>query len=81
MQLVINTFGSCLRKKEGNFLVKTDDQTFEVIMQDIPGWCSRRAGSIKTRIETFITGQGPVPPKEKKSRQRNGKTKIEQETN
>jgi len=30
MQLVINTFGSYLRKKEGNFLVKTDDQTFEV---------------------------------------------------
>src|SRR4030043_214587 len=30
MQLVINTHGSYLRKKEGNFLVKTDDQTFEV---------------------------------------------------
>ena len=30
MQLVINTFGSYLRKKEGNFLVKTDDQAFEV---------------------------------------------------
>ena len=30
MQLVINTFSSYLRKKEGNFLVKTDDQTFEV---------------------------------------------------
>ena len=30
MQLVINTFGSYLRKKEGNFLVKTDGQTFEV---------------------------------------------------
>jgi CRISPR-associated protein Cas1 len=30
MQLVINTPGSYLRKKEGNFLVKTDDQVFEV---------------------------------------------------
>ena len=30
MQLVINTHGSYLRKKEGNFLVKNDDQTFEV---------------------------------------------------
>ena len=30
MQLVINTPGSYLRKKEGNFLVKNDDQTFEV---------------------------------------------------
>ncbi len=30
MQLVINTHGSYLRKKEGNFLVKTDDQVFEV---------------------------------------------------
>jgi len=30
MQLVINTHGSYLRKKEGNFLVKTDDQAFEV---------------------------------------------------
>lgn len=30
MQLVINTHGSYLRKKEGNFLVKTDEQVFEV---------------------------------------------------
>jgi CRISPR-associated protein Cas1 len=30
MQLVINTPGSYLRKKEGNFLVKTDEQVFEV---------------------------------------------------
>jgi CRISPR-associated protein Cas1 len=30
MQLEINTQGSYLRKKEGNFLVKTDDQAFEV---------------------------------------------------
>ncbi len=30
MQVVINTPGSYLRKKEGNFLVKTDDQAFEV---------------------------------------------------
>src|SRR4030042_1223399 len=30
MQLVINTHGSYLRKKEGNFLVKNDDQTFGV---------------------------------------------------
>jgi len=30
MQLVINTPDSYLRKKEGNFLVKTDDQVFEV---------------------------------------------------
>jgi len=30
MQLVINTPGSYLRKKEGNFLVKTDEQIFEV---------------------------------------------------
>ncbi len=30
MQLVINTPGSYLREKEGNFLVKTDEQVFEV---------------------------------------------------
>lgn len=30
MQLVINTSGSYLRKKEGNFLVKKDDESFEV---------------------------------------------------
>ncbi len=29
MQLVINTPGSYLRKKEGNFLVKKDEETFE----------------------------------------------------
>ncbi len=30
MQLVINTYGSYLKKKEGCFLVKTDDKEFEV---------------------------------------------------
>jgi hypothetical protein len=30
MQLVINTHGSYLRKKEGNFLVKRDEDVFEV---------------------------------------------------
>lgn len=30
MQLVINTYGSYLKKKEGCFLVKTDDREFEV---------------------------------------------------
>jgi len=30
MQLVINTYGSYLRKKEGCFLVKTDEKEFEV---------------------------------------------------
>jgi len=30
MQLVINTYGSYLKKKEGCFLVKNEDKGFEV---------------------------------------------------
>jgi len=30
MQLVINTYGSYLKKKEGCFLVKNEDKEFEV---------------------------------------------------
>lgn len=35
MQLVINTPGSYLRKKEGNFLVKKDEETFEVSVKKV----------------------------------------------
>ncbi len=35
MQLVINTPGSYLRKKEGNFLVKKDEETFEVSVRKV----------------------------------------------
>ena len=35
VQLVINTPGSYLRKKEGNFLVKTDEQVFEVSAKNV----------------------------------------------
>lgn len=35
MQLVINTPGSYLRKKEGNFLIKKDEETFEVSVKKV----------------------------------------------
>ncbi len=62
MQLVINTFGSYLRKKEGNFLVKTDDQIFEVsakkvqsIMITTSAFLSTDA--IKLAMEVILKGQ------------------------
>lgn len=35
MQLVINTYGSYLRKKEGCFLIKNEDGEFEVSVKKV----------------------------------------------
>jgi len=35
MQLVINSFGSYLRRKDSNFLVKNDDKSFEVSVKKV----------------------------------------------
>ena len=35
MQLVINSFGSYLRRKDSNFLVKNEERTFEVSVKKV----------------------------------------------
>jgi len=48
MQLVINTYGSYLRRKEGNFLVKTDDQTFEVSAKKVQSIMNTKSAYLST---------------------------------
>jgi len=57
MQLVINTYGSYLRKKDNCFLVKNDDRTFEVSvkkMESITITTSGQACQLPSREERAV---------------------------